>query len=182
MGAEVVENSTRRMIFNHITTHPGVSFGMIRRVFGLAESTLRYHLHYLETSKEIKSSIQGNNRYYYPNQNFIFDDRSETKIKVHKLNSTQELLMDTIQRYPSITQKNLIIQTGIKRITVASNIKKLLNFGIIRKEPEGRNICYHYISDSEIKERIMKKLTVKLLNNEIEEKTFLALLHKLDST
>jgi predicted transcriptional regulator len=184
MGTEVNEHKTRRMIFNHITNYPGVSFGIIKRVFGLADSTLRYHLHYLESHKDIKSFIKGKNKCYYPIQSYVFDSRgvisSEPDHGVHKLTNTQERLIDTIQRNPGISQKELILHTGLKRITIAHNIRKLLDFGVVRKEPNGRHICYHYISDSELREKILRRLTTKLLNDEIDEKTFLALKRKLE--
>ena len=92
----------------------------------------------------------------------------------------RQALLDTVKRYPGITQKELIITAGLKRITVGHNIKKLIDFGIVRKEPNGRNMCYFYISDVELKERIRKRLITKFLNNEIDEQTFLALKRKLD--
>ncbi len=180
MSTYVPEHNTRKMIINHILTYPGVSFGTIKRVFNLPDGTLRYHLNYLESKNEIKSYLVGNNRCYYPIKKFIFDSKSKTDIRVHKLNDTQERLLDTVKRYPGITQKELIITAGLKRITVGNNIKKLIDFGIVRKEPNGRNMCYFYISDVELKERIRKRLITKFLNNEIDEQTFLALKRKLD--
>jgi len=179
MGTEVTEHSTRRMIFRHITHHPGVSFGVIRRVFGLAESTLRYHLNYLESHQEIKSFIDGRNKRYYPNREYIFSPRAEPEQSAHQLSRTQERLIKNIQAAPGITQKELIQKTRLKRITIAYNIRKLLDFGVVRKEPNGRNVCYYYISDAELREKILKRLITKLLNDEIDEKTFLALKRKL---
>ncbi|WP_455392651.1 winged helix-turn-helix transcriptional regulator [[Eubacterium] cellulosolvens] len=179
MGADVFEHKTRKMIFNHISTHPGVSFSIIKRVLDLSDSTLRYHLNFLESHHEVKSVLESGNRCYYPIQTFIFNSHGEMPIS-HRLNNTQERLMDTIRRYPGITQKDLILRTGMKRITVANNIKKLLDFGVLRKEPNGKFISYFYISDKELQKKIMKRLMIKFLNYEIDERTFLALKKKLE--
>lgn len=180
MGNEAIENRSRRMIFNHIITHPGVSFSIIKQVFGLTDSTLRYHLNYLETRNEIRSIIQDRNKCYYPNQKHIFDTRIESELSVQRLNPTQERLINTIQLNPGITQKDLIFKTKLKRITIAQNVKKLLDFGVLRKEANGRHICYYYITDAELRKKVLKRLISKLLKNEIDEKTFLALKQKLD--
>lgn len=180
MSGYALKHDTRKMIINHILTYPGVSFATIKRLFNLPDGTLRYHLNYLESKKEIKSYVIGRNKCYYPIKKSIFDSRSETEIRVQKLNDAQDRLLETIRRYPGITQKELIYTTGFKRLTVGQNIKKLIDFGVIRKEPNGRNMCYFYISDAELNDRIRKRLITKFLNNEIDEQTFLALKRKLD--
>ncbi len=180
MGANVNEHKTRKMIFNHITTHPGVSFGIIKKVFELSDGTLRYHLNYLENRNEIKSSIIANNKCYYPVQSYIFDNRPKSEFRFHKLNKNQERLIDTVKRYPGINQKELIIRTGMKRITVSYNLNKLMDFGVIRKEPNGRNVYYYFITEFELKKKVMKKLMMKFLNYEIDEKTFIELKRKLE--
>ena len=180
MSGYAVEHNTRKMIVSHIIAYPGVSFGTIKKMLDLPESTLRYHLNHLEKKKEIKSSLEGNNRCYYPVQKIIFDLKSESGIQTHELNETQDKLLDTIQRYPGITQKELILRTGLKRITVWYHIKKLIDFRVVRQEPNGRNISYYFISETELRQKIRKRLIAKLLNNEIDEKTFLTLKKKLE--
>ena len=174
------EHKTRTTIINHILAHPGVSFSIIKGIYGLADGTLRYHLNYLESKHEIRSTYDGKSKRYYPVQNIIFDNRPGSNINFRRLNDTQEKLMVAIQRYPGITQKELIIRTHMKRLTIGNNIKKLVDFGVIRKEPNGRNICYYYISSEELKKKVIKRLIDKLLNYEIDEKTFLVLKHKLE--
>ncbi|WP_455392647.1 winged helix-turn-helix transcriptional regulator [[Eubacterium] cellulosolvens] len=180
MSGYAIEHSTRKMIINHILTYPGVSFGTIKQVFNLTDGTLRYHLNYLESKNQIKSFLVGNNRCYYPVKEMIFDSKSDSEIKVHNLSDNQERLLNTIKRYPGITQKELISSTGLKRITVGHNIKKLIDFGVVRKEQNGRNICYYFISNTELRDKIRRRLITKFLNNEIDEQTFLALKRKLD--
>ena len=180
MSEYALEHNTRKMLINHILTYPGVSFGTIKQVFNLPDGTLRYHLNYLESKKEIKSQLVRGNRCYYPNKEIIFDSNSQSNIGVHRLNDNQERLLDTVKRYPGITQKELMISTGLARVTVGQNIKKLIDFGIVRREQNGRNTCYFFISNVELVDKIRRRLITKFLNNEIDEQTFLALKKKLD--
>jgi predicted transcriptional regulator len=175
-----LEHKTRKMIYNQILTYPGVSFGIIKKVLDLADSTLRYHLRYLESSDEIKSFLEGKIRCYYPVQNIIFTLRSESEFETFHLNLTQKCIIEHVQRNPGITQKELLFATGLKRITAAYNIRKLIDFGVLRKEPNGRNICYFYISNIELRKKILKKLIIKFVNHELDEQTFLELKRKLE--
>jgi len=180
MFGNPLENKKRKMIYNHIVTYPGVSFGIMKKIFNMAESTLRYHLKYLESADEIKSHLEGNIRCYYPIQNIIFYSRTEEEFETYSLNPTQQRILENIQRNPGITQKNLLIETGLKRLTAAYNLRKLIEVGVVRKEPSGRNICYFYISNIELRKKILKKLIVKFVNHELDEQRFLELKRKLD--
>ncbi|WP_455392649.1 winged helix-turn-helix transcriptional regulator [[Eubacterium] cellulosolvens] len=180
MSATAFQHKTRKMIFNHISSHPGVTFGKIKRIFDMKDGTLRYHLNYLETKKIIISFNKGNRKYYYPNEKRVFSPKYESDFKIHKLSDTQDWILDTIQRYPGISQKELMLRTGLKRLTVVYNLKKLLDFKIIRKVKNGKFTCYQYISDEELRNKIMKSLIVQFLNYDIDEKTLLELKRKLE--
>ena len=149
-------------------------------MFNLAESTLRYHLKYLETAEEIKSCLEGNNRCYYPIQNIVFTLRSESDFECFQLSPTQQRLLEHIQRKPGITQKDLLIATNLKRLTAAYNLRKLIDIGVVRKEPNGRNTCYFYISNIELRKKILRKMIVKFVDHEIDEQTFLEFKRKLE--
>ena len=51
--------------------------------------------------------------------------------------------------------------------------------GIVRKINNERNVCYEYITDDTLKYEMLKVLVIKLLNNEIDEQTFLKLKSRL---
>jgi len=180
MSSEVFEHKTRRMIYNHIEAHPGVSFLIIKKVFDLTDGTLRYHLKYLESENEIKSSMESNNKCFYPINNGLFRITVGSELKTHRLNHHQERIIDAIKLNPGITQKELIIKTNLKRIIVTYNLRKLLDFGVVQRVVKGRNSCYNFISDVELRKNIIKKLIARLLENELDEKTFIMLKKKLE--
>ena len=180
-GDLALEHETRRMIYNHIIAHPGVSFNILKTVFGLNDSTLRYHLYYLEKSEQISPSLDDGKRLYFPHQTKRIVIRPDEEItSTFELTPTQEHIIETIKRHPGITQKDLIRVTGIKRLTLTNNLKKLMDLCVVRQIPNERNVCYEYIENDQLKFEIMKRLVIKLLKKEISEQRFLELTRKLD--
>ena len=180
-GELALEHETRRMIYNHIMAHPGVSFNILKQVFGLNDSTLRYHLSYLERSDQISLGVEKGRRQYFPNQDKHIVIRSEeTPEDFHQLSSLQKMIIDTIQNYPGITQKELIRRTGIGRLTLSKNINKMMDICIVRRAPDGANVRYEYLENEQLRFEILRRLVVKLLRHEIDEEKFLALKRKLE--
>ena len=64
-GKGVLKNKSRKVIYDFIKSHLGASFGSIKKFFELKNSTLEYHLHYLEKGQKIASKREGRRRCYY---------------------------------------------------------------------------------------------------------------------
>jgi predicted transcriptional regulator len=179
----ILENDTRRLIYNHITTNPGVSFIVLKNIFNLNESTLRYHLDYLEKNNKIIFGFESGKRNYYPHFdkiNELKDPENTNSFQTAKLTDYQERIISTIKLFPKINQKELAKRTGINRITLHNNLKKLMSLCMIRKIPNGNKVHYEYIDNKKLRVEILKQLLVKLINNEIDGETFLELKKKLD--
>jgi predicted transcriptional regulator len=169
------------MIFNHILAHPGVSFNILKTVFNLNESTLRYHLTYLEKNDQISLGLERGKRLYYPHKdkNIVIRE-TEGKLGTYQLNQKQKLILETLQRHPGISQKKLAQETSLNRLTLTNNLKKLMDLCIIRKIPDGNYVRYEYIENEQLRFEILKQLVIKLLKKEIDEQTFLQLKRKLE--
>ena len=176
----VEEHETRRMIFNHIQSYPGVSYQLLKSIYGLSDGTLRYHLKYLEKGDKVQSKLENGKRHFYPNgyANMI-TQMSEELLEKHKLTQIQIQILNTIKRYPEINQKDLIRKTGLKRFVITYNLKRMIDMGFVRKYNHRRNVCYEYITDKLLRFEMLKILSIKLLNKEIDEQTFLNLKSKL---
>ena len=61
------------------------------------------------------------------------------------------------------------------------NLKKLIEQKVIWPIHNKDGIGYEYISEERLKNRIYKRLLMKLLSNEIDEKTFFKTMKKLES-
>ena len=179
----VLEHDTRRMIYNHINTNPGVSFNILKTIFELNDSTLRYHLNYLERNEKISFGLERGKRYYYPHvDNRVVHNNGEDfdTLKTHNLSEVQEHIIRTIKRNPGINQKELIRRTGNSRLTINRNIKKLMDLCVVRKTPNANKVCYEYIENEQLRYQILKRLLIKLVNKEIDEETFLKLKRSLE--
>ena len=179
----VLDHNTRKLIYDHIIANPGVSFNILKTIFNLNDSTLRYHLNYLKKNKKISFGLESGNRKYYPHidKGVVYSNIEDSDtVSVYKLSEVQERIISTIKNYPGINQKELIRLTGLKRLTLSRNIKKLLELCILRKIPNTNDVCYEYLGNEQLRYKILKRLLIKLLRKEIDEKTFLDLKRSLD--
>ncbi len=182
-GDTSLENETRRLIYNHIMAHPGVSFNVLKSVLKLNESTLRYHLNYLEKSKMISFGSENGRRNYFPYSGSIMVIRKaedSNTLTSYELTGAQEKIITTIKMNPRINQKELVELTRINRITLSKNLKKLMDLCMVRKIPNGNKVNYEYLENKQLRYEILKRLIRKLVNNEIDEETFLKLKQELD--
>jgi predicted transcriptional regulator len=179
-----LEHDIRKMIYNHIVEYPGVSFSTLKKVFDLNDSTLRYHLQYLERNERITPNIEDGKVHLYP-FNDVHLSNSSTASKSsnspHNLTQHQKVILNAIRQHPRITQKELGKRTALKRFILTYNLTKLIDLGMIRKNNHDHAVCYETITNQQLQNEILKVLTVKLLNNEITEQTFNELKKKINS-
>jgi predicted transcriptional regulator len=177
----VLDNKTRRLIFNHIAAYPGVSYSTLRKVLDIPAGTLSYHLNYLIRHEGIRFELDKGKRVYYVTHEIVSDmGLRDGQVSDIKLSAVQEKLLTTIKHYPGITRKELIQITGLNRFTAINNLRRLLSLGLIRKYNEEGNVCYDFLTDEELKYEILRRLLIKLIKKEIDEETFLRLKRKLE--
>lgn len=159
-GQRSSKNDLRPKIANYIKVHPGSSFKTIKTIFDLPDSTLRYHLRYLEKTGQIKSDP--NKRIYYP----IESKGEKTLIE------TQQKLMYTVKKNPGITQKELSAKTKMNRLTIRNNINFLVEKEMLSIVKIGKEIHHFYIYPKELEKRKMLRLITKFLLDKIDEETY----------
>ncbi len=182
LGKEVyaLQHKKRKMIYEHISAHPGVSFNVLKRVFDLKDGTLRYHLDYLKKNDQITFNTKKGKRIYFPKKMDTLILKIEKKdLKSYVLTYSQKKMISLIKENPGINQKELSKKMDMNRFTLRNNLNKLLQLCIIRRRNKNRNVCYEYISDDEIQHEILVNLIIKFLNKEIDEETFLRLRDKI---
>jgi predicted transcriptional regulator len=180
-GEAGFEHKTRKLIYNYISTNPGASFGTIRNFFDLNDSTLKYHLNYLEKSKRIVSHREGRRRCYFCKYQDEFAYQHKPEAKVELLNVNQKRILNTIRTKPGITQKDIIAKTKLNRKTISYNLEKLLEYKLIWKVKSSGEIGYEHITKDKLRKEIYHKLLMKLLSDEIDEETFLKIKRKLET-
>ena len=179
-GDIVFDHESRKMIYSHILTYPGVSYITLKNIFNLPDGTLRYHLEYLAKADRILEDVENGKRCYYPLKDEIEVSKLfENRPRSFKFSPFQQKILSIIKRNPGITQKTLIKKTGLSRFTISYNIRKFIDMGIIKKSNNEKYVCYEYMTDELLKYEVLLRLTVKLLNKEIDEKMFFRLKEKL---
>lgn len=180
-GEEGFKHKTRKLIYNYISTHPGVSLGVIKDFFDLNESTLKYHLHYLEKNKKITSTREGKQRCYYCEHKMAIIFHSPQKIKQLNLSKSQQRVLNIIKRQPGINKKELIKFTKMNKKTLSYNIDKLIEGKLIWKVKEEGTIGYEFITKDKLRKEIYNRLLMRLLADEISEEKFLKIKKKLEA-
>lgn len=154
------KDDIRPKIANYIRIHPGEAFNTIKTVFDLSDSTLRYHLQYLEKEGRIRSD--DDKRIYYPTGHTKEGELSKIQLK----------LMAAIKKRPGITQKEVVARTGINRLTIRNNLNVLADKDMVSIVKMGKEIHYFYIYPEELERMKMLKLITKFLLDKIDEETY----------
>lgn len=182
-GGDALEHKSRKLIYNYISSHPGASFGTIRDFFDMNESTLKYHLIYLERTKRISSSRKGRRRCYFCNGGVHkFDQQSISfpRSVADPLTKNQQHILNVIQRNPGIQKKDLVRKTKLHRKTVSYNIERLIEHKLVWKVKTAGEVGYEHITKEKLRSEMYNKLLMKLLSDEIDEKTFKKIKEKLE--
>jgi len=177
-----LDHYLRDTICNHILEYPGVSFSKLKKVYNVNDSTLRYHLQYLEREQRISQNMENGKLHYYPFNGIASTVPISNRHKhQNSLTVHQETILRTIDKYPRITQKELGERTKLKRFILTYNISKLIDMGFIRKLNHQRNVCYESITQEQLQIEMLKVLTIKFLNDEIDEETYYKLKGRLEN-
>ena len=177
---DVLDHRTRRMVYNYISSHPGVSFQKIRHVLDLNSSTLRYHLQYLQRSGKIVLEMEGGKKFYYPRG--AGSGSFEHEPKPPELTNKEKRVLDTIKRHPGISRKGICNYTNIDGKTTSKCIRALRDKKLIWKVRSGRSTGYEHITKEKLKQEMLKLLIERFLNNEIDKERFLALKKELEDS
>jgi predicted transcriptional regulator len=175
-----MENQIRKKINARITQYPGVPFSTLKKFYEIKDSTLRYHLSYLEPAESITSKLETGKLHYYPyNGSTISSDPNNKNTKSFGLSPRQEKILSTIKLYPGINQTDLLNKTSLKRHILIYDVTQLIDQCLVRKIKQEKNVCYEYITEDLLDYETLKVLAIRFLNNEIDEQTFIKLRNKL---
>jgi predicted transcriptional regulator len=157
---EKSNNDLKPKIVNYVLLHPGSSFSDIQTIFDIPESTLRYHLGYLEKKGQIYSDSK--KRIYYP---------TEHKEKKN-ISKTQMILINSIKKHPGITQKELAAKTMVNRLTIRKNINLLIEEERVTITRIGNEIHHFFIYPEDLEKIKTLRLITKLVQDKIDEDTY----------
>ena len=176
----LLANPTRRNLYHHILAYPGVSLPILKKVFGIPEGTLRYHLRQLEKGKKVSSRLRKGKRCFFPAEGSDLEASLRDRAPDLSLSRSQERILFTINRRPGIDQKDLARTLRINRFTLAYNINRLMEAGLMMRWRDGREIRYRYLTRRELDHEILRRASIDLLRGRISERTFKMIRRNID--
>lgn len=134
-------NENTQKVLQFIQQNPGCHMRQIQRDLNMAMGTTQYHLNSLEEMGKIISERTGSQRFYFPIGSF--GDLERNILKVLNQDSAREILLFIIER-KTPTQTDIVNNIKISSGTANWHIMRLLEYGIIKEEREGKFKKYHF--------------------------------------
>lgn len=128
---KVLEHQYRLLLYQIVSSNPGVSFNQLKEMTALKNGTLQHHLATLEREHYIKSKKDGKKRRFYLNGK-----------KVSPLSSTQQQIIDYIKQKPDITQSEIATLMKMSRQNIHYHIKKMEKEHILKMKHGKGNSSY----------------------------------------
>jgi len=141
----VLENSSRSVIFHYIRESPGTDFTEISRETGVSTNTLRYHIAVLKLTNKITALETTRNARYYENSGCY--PVMEQKVLKYLRNKPTRTLLQSVKEKPRQTRVELETAMGISGPGVSWHIRRLSEDGIITNTKVGRNNHYELNPD-----------------------------------
>ncbi len=169
-GEGALDNRTRKRLYDYIISHPGVSFQILQEAFRIKDGTLRYHLQFLMKNGEIVRSGDGHKRVYYCSgmkKNSILG-----RPIPGKLTDQQKRLLELISLEPGIPKSDLWIRSKQTRNEITSNLRSLIDLGLIWKVRTKNGEGYEFITENGLYNEVYLVLLDKLVKDEISFQEF----------
>ncbi len=139
--SELLENDTRRAIYETIEQEPGINLRGIAEEVDVAWGTLLHHLKKLEDAHFVKSERYGKYRRFFKNGS-TYSKEDQERIAALSTPSTARVA-EYILENPGAHQSEIGDEIGVTASTILFHVKRLKEVGLVEEEREGRYVHYY---------------------------------------
>lgn len=139
--SELLDNDTRRSIYERIQEDPGVNLRGLADELDLAWGTLLHHLHKLEDGHLITSERYGKYRRFFLNGS-TYSKEEQARLAALSTPSTARVA-EYILDNPGANQSEVGDAIGVTPSTVLFHVRRLKDVGLVQEEREGRYVHYY---------------------------------------
>jgi len=145
---ELLENDTRREIYEHIQDEPGINLRGLADEIDVAWGTLLHHLKKLEDEHLVQSERYGKYRRFFQNGS-TFTEEDQQRLAALSTPSTARVA-EYILENPGSSQSEVGDAIGVTASTVLFHVKRLKEVDLVEQEREGRYVHYYpQLTDAE---------------------------------
>lgn len=141
----VLENSSRSVIYHYIQESPGADFTEISRETGVHENSLRYHLTVLKLMNKVSVLETSRNTRYYENSE-KYPPLEQKVIRYLRTDPTRRLLL-MVKENPGLSRHELETALHISGAGINWHMHRLSGDGILNVRKDGRNARYELNPD-----------------------------------
>lgn len=127
-------NSNSIKVLQYIQNNPGCYLRQVQRELTMSMGTIQYHLNLLEKNGRISSERRNLYKHYFPIG--LFEQNEKDILKILNQETAREILMIILEKKPTQTDIANIIQ--ISSASVNWHIKRLIDFGLILEQKDGK--------------------------------------------
>lgn len=131
---DVLEHERRARLYEAIRADPGVSFGRLAGLVGLAHGAAQHHLRLLERHGLVRRVREGRTTHYYP-----AGPRFGSPVA---LAPARRLLLDHLRGRPGLTLGELADLEGHRPQSVWGHLDRLRRAGLVLAERRGRTLAW----------------------------------------
>jgi len=153
----ILENSSREMIFQCVKENPGIQPADLERSTGFTYKNLIYHLNVLANFGVVTSDKCKNTTRYFENSGeFSHEERA---MLMHLNHPSDKKIIETVLHHPGISRHEISSHVGISGPSVSWHMHFLRHDQIIEQRKEG-TIARHYLSDRmfRVYENVVRKI------------------------
>jgi len=141
-GLIISKNKVR--VYEYIKNHPGSHLRKISKELEIATSDTQYWCNRLESTGLVRSRRLGLYRTYYPAS--ILGERHEYILAILQQKTPRNILLYLIEN-SGARQKDIAQHTGFAAPTITWHMSRLIEFGIVYSNKEGKFVKYYITGD-----------------------------------